>query len=268
MSTYSASFIGSIPENYDTYLGPFLFDPYAADLVERVNALPHAYILEIACGTGRVTQHLADLPETSITATDLNADMIAYAQTKVKHPHVEWKVADAQQLPFEDGVFDLVVCQFGFMFMPDKPKAFGEAFRVLKKGGHVLFSTWDRVENNLPAYISRQVVKAFFEGDPPVFYYTPFSMYDQAEIRSLLEEAGFNHISIELLHKQGTSPKAHDAARGFIKGNPIYLEIINRDPGSILTIEKQLTDELVRQLGDEPLTCRLSAIVSIAGKDH
>src|SRR5437870_8618861 len=125
-------FAGSIPKLYDTYLVPLIFEPYAVDLVNRLASRSLTRVLEIAAGTGVVTRALASvLPESvAIVATDLNQAMLAQASaTGTKRP-VEWRQADAMQLPFEDRIFDAVVCQFGVMFFPEKPKAFSEARRV------------------------------------------------------------------------------------------------------------------------------------------
>src|SRR5690348_11197979 len=143
-------FAGSIPKLYDTYLVPLIFEPYAADIAKRVKARPLARLLELAAGTGVVTRALASaLPESaSIVATDLNQGMLDQAKaTGTKRP-VEWRQADAMQLPFPDATFDAVVCQFGVMFFPDKAKAFAEARRMLRPGGVLLFNVWDRIEDN------------------------------------------------------------------------------------------------------------------------
>src|SRR5829696_7111018 len=119
MQSTDTVFAGSIPELYDRCLGPFLFEPYAADLAERASALEPRRILETAAGTGIVTAALArTLPEAEIVATDLNPDMLRIAQAKAGSARIAFAPADAQSLPFPDGGFDLVVCQFGAMFFP------------------------------------------------------------------------------------------------------------------------------------------------------
>ena len=150
MTDRSAQFTGSIPAAYDRYLGPMLFEPYAADLVARVAVPSKAAVLELACGTGILTQRLRRaLPVTvTLTATDLNEPMVAYARGKMPNAPVTWQQADAQQLPFPDGAFDAVACQFGFMFVPDKAKAFGEVRRVLKPHGLLAFNVWLGLEEN------------------------------------------------------------------------------------------------------------------------
>ncbi|MGE5108155.1 MAG: class I SAM-dependent methyltransferase [Sphingobacteriales bacterium] len=262
MSAVNVAFSGSVPEKYDECLGPLLFEPYALDICKRVKEIPGNAILEIACGTGRVTSHLsAQFPDAKITATDLNPDMISIAKKRISSKNTEWMTADVQQLPFADESFDIIVCQFGFMFVPDKPKAFAETFRVLKKGGQLLFNTWDKIENNGPAKIANEAVTEFFKGDPPTFYKIPFSMYDADEIKTLLANAGYKEVSVENVKKEGRNETAKNTAVGFIEGNPIYVEIINKDPSSIQAIELSLTNKLIQQFGDNPLICELSAFV-------
>src|SRR5713101_996481 len=138
-------FAGSIPKLYDTHLVPLIFEPYAADLVNRLRSRSLSRVLEIAAGTGVVTRALASvLPASvSIIATDLNQAMVDQASVVGTKRTVEWRQADAMQLPFPDGTFDAVVCQFGVMFFPEKSKALGEFHRVLRPGGTLLFNVWD-----------------------------------------------------------------------------------------------------------------------------
>jgi ubiquinone/menaquinone biosynthesis C-methylase UbiE len=140
VSDVAAGFSGSVPQNYDRYLGPVLFEPYAADLVARVPATDGLRVLELACGTGILTRHLrAALPETAtLVATDLNPPMVDYARDAVGAPGIDWRQADMQELAFDDGSFDVVLCQFGFMFLPDTVRGFAEARRVLAPGGMLL----------------------------------------------------------------------------------------------------------------------------------
>lgn len=147
MSHEDSKFAGSIPALYDRYLGPLIFEPYAADLAQRLSGLKHGSVLEIAAGTGILTWELArTLPhDVAIVATDLNQPMLDFASAKRYHPRaITWQQANALDLPFENESFDVVVCQFGVMFFPDKSAAYREILRVLKPGGLFLFSVWDR----------------------------------------------------------------------------------------------------------------------------
>jgi ubiquinone/menaquinone biosynthesis C-methylase UbiE len=142
--TTDAVFSGSIPSLYDKYLGPLIFEPYAQDLANRLSALNAERVLETAAGTGIVTRALERSlsPRGSIVATDLNQPMLDHAAERIPSSRVSWQKADAQALPFPDGAFDAVICQFGVMFFPDRQKAYREARRVLKPGGHFIFNVW------------------------------------------------------------------------------------------------------------------------------
>src|SRR5690349_8003483 len=152
------AFAGSIPHNYDTYLGPLFFEPYAVDLVERLESNDYESVLEIACGTGRVTKHLVKKLSShgQLYATDLNEGMLRIARERLHDDRIDWQVADAHNLPFYDQQFDLVVCQYGIMFFQDKLKALKEVYRVLLPGGRFYFNTWDRIEYNAIADVTRQ----------------------------------------------------------------------------------------------------------------
>lgn len=129
-------YAGTIAANYDRYLGPLLFEPYAIDLAAEIAKCGAGRVLELACGTGRVTRHLVNaVPYAAITATDINPDMLSYAQSQLDYPQIQWQLADAQELPFVDESFDVVCCQFGVMFFPDKVQSLREVNRVLQPGG-------------------------------------------------------------------------------------------------------------------------------------
>src|SRR5688572_31736258 len=187
-------FAGSIPKLYDTHMVPLIFAPYAADLAKRLAARKLSRVLELAAGTGVVTRALATaLPQdVAIVATDLNQAMLDQAAAVGAARAVEWRQADAMQLPFEDAAFDAVVCQFGVMFFPDKPKAFAEARRVLRPGGVFVFNAWDRIEENEFADVVTSSLIALFPKDPPRFLArTPHGYHDRGAIERDLAAAGF-----------------------------------------------------------------------------
>jgi ubiquinone/menaquinone biosynthesis C-methylase UbiE len=147
MAQESTAFDHSTPALYDRYMGPLLFEPYARLIAERSALLQPTRILETAAGTGIVTSAVNEaVPQAQIVATDLNPVMIDFAAQRVRSERVAFQRADAQDLPFPDGSFDLVVCQFGVMFFPDKVRANREAWRVLGSGGRYLLVSFDRLE--------------------------------------------------------------------------------------------------------------------------
>lgn len=267
MPDNNAAFIGTIPENYDRYLGPVLFEPYARDLVARLKLPEEASVLELACGTGIVTRQLrARLgPKARLLATDLNDDMLAYAQRQSEtSAAIEWKQADATDLAFKDQSFDAVVCQFGLMFFTDKEKAAREAYRVLKPNGVFLFSVWDAIELNDLQYIAHTIISDFFEANPPDFYEVPFSYHDQEKINSLLTAAAFRQIQSAPVSLRALAPSAADIATGLVHGNPIITAIRERDESRIPEIMKAIAAEVSLQYGDAPVRARMRALVCSA----
>jgi SAM-dependent methyltransferase len=261
MEATDTQFAGSIPEYYHRCLGPFLFEPYAADLAARAAALRPARILETAAGTGIVTAALVRaLPEAEIIATDLNPDMLRVAGGKVRSPSVAFAPADAQALPFADGAFDLVVCQFGAMFFPDRPAAYREARRVLRQGGLFLFNVWDRLDANPAAQAVAEAVAALFPDDPPGFIgRVPYGYHDKARIEADLRSAGFTEIEAETVAKRSRGA-ARDLAPGLCEGSPLRAEIEARAPERLQEATEAAVAALVARCGD-PVDAAMSAHV-------
>ena len=264
MDNKNAQFAGSIPAAYDRYLGPILFQPYAEDLAARLQVDANGSVLELACGTGILTRVLRDrLPATArLLATDLNEPMFRNAAQKFRQGEaVEWKQADASSLPFGDASFDAVVCQFGIMFVPDKALAAREAHRVLKPNGVFLFNVWDSMEHNALGRIAHETISSFFEKDPPTFYQVPFGYHDQAEIKRVLEEAGFGEIRIEVIAKVGGASRPEDAAKGLVHGNPVAVAITERDPSLLPVITNAVAGALKKHFCGTTVRAPMRAIV-------
>jgi ubiquinone/menaquinone biosynthesis C-methylase UbiE len=235
MKDQELRFSGSVPASYDRLMVPLIFRPYAEELARRAAALAPQRILETAAGTGAVTEALHDAaPSAEITATDLNQPMLDVAAERVRADNVNFVAADAQELPFEDAGFDLVVCQFGAMFFPDRVRAHSEARRVLRPGGHYLLAIWDRIERNALTNISQQTLIEMFPDNPPMFMREgPFSYAEPAAIEADLRAAGFADVQIETIEKRSRVPSAHDAAAALCYGTPMGVEIQDREPGSL-----------------------------------
>ncbi len=231
----AAAYTGSVPRFYDRKLGPLLFEPYADDLVARVPARDGLRVLELACGTGAVTRRLREALPASATlvATDLHEAMTSYARTAVPAAGIDWREADMEALPFADGSFDVVVCQFGLMFPPDKPQAFREARRVLAPGGVLLASVWGVLEENPVMAVMNRTVTALHPEDPPRFFHTPYG-YARKRIAADIAAAGWD-AQLEDVRLE-VPCAAVDVAEGFVRGTPLSHELAERgaDPAAVV----------------------------------
>jgi SAM-dependent methyltransferase len=253
-----------MPETYDRCLGQAVFGPHAADLANRAGALGPERVLELAAGTGILTARLvAALPHASITATDLNMAMVEFASGRVSG--AVWRQADVQDLPFEDCTFDLVVCQFGVMFFPDKVAAFSEVARVLNPSGSFLFNTWDVIERNqFTAALSAGVAKAFPK-DPPTFLVRiPHGYTDLEQVSADLNGAGLEVRQAVTVSLIGHADSAATVAKGFCYGTPLRMAIEER--GDLAANAEIISAEMTARLGPGDVSGPLTAHVVLAGR--
>ncbi|MDP1920509.1 MAG: methyltransferase domain-containing protein [Myxococcales bacterium] len=264
MTPSDATFTGSIPAVYDRHLGPMFFEPYAEDLALRVASSSPRDVLETAAGSGIVTRALfAQLGErATIIASDINPAMLSVAAAASWARTVSWRQADAMALPFGDASFDLVACQFGVMFFPDKRRAFSEVRRVLKRGGRFVFSVWEQLELNEVAHVVAESVAASFPDNPPTLARrVAHGFFDEAIIRALLLEAGFDVVVSEHVKRRSRAPSARDAAVGLCQGTPIRGEIDSRDASRLDEVTATATQALVQRFGAGAIDGSMEAIV-------
>jgi len=257
-------FAGSIPKIYETYLVPLIFQPYADDLAQRVAVRRLGRVLEVAAGTGVVTRALAAaLPgNVEIVATDLNQAMLDQAAAKGTSRPVTWRHADAMQLPFPDGSFDVVVCQFGAMFFPDKAKAFGEARRVLRQCGLFVFNVWDRIEENDFAAAVTDALASVFPGDPPRFMArTPHGYHDRAIIERDVAQAGFGAADVATIRASSRADSPRIPALAYCQGTPLRSEIEARNATGLEEATVAAEREIARRFGTGAVEGRIQAHV-------
>jgi ubiquinone/menaquinone biosynthesis C-methylase UbiE len=261
-------FAGSIPENYDRHMVPLIFEPYAADIARRAASLSPSAVLETAAGSGVVTRALAPRlpPGASYIVTDLNQPMVDYAASRQPpDTRIEWRQADALALPFEDAAFDLVCCQFGAMFFPDRSAAYREAKRVLKPGGRFLFNTWDRIEENVFADDVTNALAKIFPNDPPRFMArTPHGYHDTALIRSELEDAGFSRVAIETRAEQSRASSPRVPAVAYCQGTLLRNEIEARDAGKLEAATDYAESVIADKHGRGEVAAKIQAHVIVA----
>src|SRR4051794_39914437 len=261
-------FAGSVPENYDRYMVPLIFEPYAADIARRAASLSPNAVLEIAAGTGVVTRALAPKlsPVASYTVTDLNQPMLDYAASRQgPDGRLTWRQADAMALPFENGAFDLVCCQFGAMFFPDRVAAYREARRVLQPGGHFLFNVWDRIEeNDFADEVTNTLAKVFPDNPPRFMARTPHGYHDIALIRMELEAAGFSHVVIETRAEQSRASSPRIPAVAYCQGTLLRGEIEARGPGRLEEATDFAAAAIAERHGKGEVAAKIQAHVMVA----
>lgn len=263
-------FGSSISAVYDQYLVPLIFEHYAADMAKRVQAIVAASrasansaqtrdnddrqsatrVLELAAGTGVVTRAMASAMPTDveIIATDLNPAMLEQAQRRGVSGAVRWQKADAMQLPFDDASVDVVVCQFGVMFFPDKVKAFAESRRVLRAGGVLVFNVWDRIEENAWAAAVTEAMARMYPDNPATFMaLVPHGYSDSAQIMQDVRGGGFDDdVAIDVVTARSRAESARDVAVALCQGTPLRNEIEVRG-GRSLAEATAVAEQFIRE---------------------
>ena len=261
MTSSDTSAGGSVQAVYHRHLGPLFFEPYARDLARRLPTTPGSRVLELACGTGILTAALVVSFDrsTEITSTDSNEVMIEMARSHVRSPCVRWQTADATDLPFADRAFDLVVCQYGVMFFPDKIAAAHQVRRVLRAGGEWWFNVWGALHENPIVRVANETIDRFFASDPPTLYQVPFGYSDRRRIADDLRRGGFDEVTIETVDLQGRAPSAEHAAIGLVFGNPVIHAIRERGTGTPEDVVRAVATAIGREFGPGELRVPMRA---------
>ncbi|RJF94046.1 class I SAM-dependent methyltransferase [Sphingomonas cavernae] len=264
MASTDVAFSGSIPEIYDRHLAELLFAPYAEDIAGRVATLRPQSVLETAAGTGLATLQIIEaVPDAQVLATDLNQAMLDIAARRISAPRVEFRAADAQSLPFANATFDVVACQFGMMFLPDRPAGYAEARRVLKPAGTFIFNVWNRLSDSPIAQVVHDAMAALFPDDPPSFFTrVPWGYFDTEELKEDVRRSGFSQVVIETVEKRSRAASPSTAAIGLCQGTPLRAEIEAR--GDLNAATEAAADALEKRFGSGPLDQPMSAHVVVA----
>ena len=270
MSATAFKFSGEGASNYDRYLGPVLFEPYARDLVSRLPGYgPVSNVLEIACGTGRVTRHLRRYFKSPVklTASDFSNDMLDMAKSVVADPSIDFRLEDAQDLSFADNSFDLVVCYFGLMFLADKLKGINEALRVLKPGGRFIFSTWDKTEH-IPVLklVFDDVIIPYVGGDDPKRLLVPFSLYDPEQLQAWMHEAGFTNVDCKRVGLPSGADSPEQVINGLFVKHSLGQQVLEKDPEKYKEMEEKLVEGISREFGSAALKFDLAAFLTSGQK--
>ncbi|MFQ5564319.1 MAG: class I SAM-dependent methyltransferase [Parvularculaceae bacterium] len=264
MSDNAAQFVGDIPIHYDQGLGPVIFEDFARDIARRAAEINASRVLELAAGTGILSRKLRNVlaSDVELIVTDLNEPMLEIARSKFRDDEMaEFTPADAMQLDFPNNHFDLIVCQFGVMFFPDKVGAFREALRVLRPGGTYLFNVWKSMDDNPFSNIAFDITAEFFSDNPPTFYRVPFSYPDPDVVVADIKAAGFENIEFDPVDIQTPVNSWESFARGIVFGNPLIGEILARENTDPEEVMRSFEARCRGIWGDEPTSMPIKATV-------
>jgi SAM-dependent methyltransferase len=260
----------SVFDVYDELLVPLCFQSYADDLATRLAGVDDGALLVVACGTGVETRVLAAAlpPSVAITATDIVPGMVDRAQRHGTTRAVTWDVADAAALPYDDETFDVVVCQFGAMFFPDKVAAFAQAARVLRPGGRLELSSWDCIERNEFGATVAESMRELFPDDPPAFLdRMPFSYHEVDAIRADLVAGGFaTPTEIERVEHRARAASPEVVAGAFCGGTPLRDQLLAGGPERFRHALAGAATAVTERFGDADLDGTSTALVATATK--
>jgi ubiquinone/menaquinone biosynthesis C-methylase UbiE len=262
------SFIGSVPEFYERYLVPLHFEAHARIMIDHVGELRSGHLLEIAAGTGAVTRLLArELPDAvTITATDLNWPMLEMARVQPGTERVRWQQEDAMSLSFANSTFDLILCQFGVMFFPDKVGAFCEAFRVLRPGGCFIFSVWDRTDRNPLMEVIQRALSSLFPEEILRPNLVPYSYHQPEAIRGDLVAAGFVEGELKVVMGRTRAPSARTVAIAAVQGNLLRPKIEAYGPEWLERATETVSKAVTSSFGEGSLSVPNQALLVTAHK--
>lgn len=256
-------------ENYDYYLGPVFFEPYAEYLASQIDITNLSSVLELACGTGRVTRHIRKaLPvHTQFWATDLSPYMLNIAKGKLSEENIHFAQEDIQNLSFDDNTFDLVICQFGLMFLPDKMKGLQEIHRVLKPGGKLMFFTWDDTLN-IPIFglLINDLMLPYFKDEDTSRFFVPFAMNDPQQLTNMIQDAGFKNAESKKVELTTGCVSVDHIENGIFRKHPLGRQMMDKSPKDFEIVAQKFRKGIAKMSSGEKVSTPMSALFTIGAK--
>lgn len=247
----------SIAENYERYLVPTIFAPIAIDFLHAVGVRPGDHVLDVACGTGIVARLAADRvgPTGRVVGLDLLPDMLDCARSLPQtDPPVEWEHAGADNMPFPDAAFTAVLCQQSLQFFPDKLAALREMRRVTAPGGKLGLNVLCDISRTPAMMALAQALTRNIGPGPAAFVHMVGALGNEAELRGLVEEAGFHEVALETVQKNIKFPSPEEFVRQYLISTPLAFDPSVRQ-----------ADEAIRAAVAEEVRSKLAPYMSERG---
>ena len=261
----------SAPEIYERDLVPAVFGPWAPRVVELADPQPGERVVDVACGTGVVTRLAAERVGAAgyVVGVDLNPAMIAVAQlvaSKSPGVPVEWHEASALALPLSDGAFDIVYCQLGLQFFPDRPAALREMHRVLVPGGRLGLMVWRSIQYSPGLGALADALERHIGAEAASIMHAPFALHEADALRTLIAGAGFHGITIQPAAGMVRFPSVEHLVRSYVAGSPLAAHVakISDDARAALVVDT--ASALASYVTDEGLAFPIEAHLASARK--
>jgi ubiquinone/menaquinone biosynthesis C-methylase UbiE len=260
---------GSAAEVYEQHLVPAIFGPWAPVVVDAAGVRPGERVLDVACGTGVVTREAARRlgPRGILVGVDNNPGMLAVARTvPFDGPPVEWREADAMALPFSDTAFDVVFCQLGLQYFPDRSAALREMRRVLVHGGRVVILVWQSIDHSPGFALLADALEGHIGVRAATIMRAPFTLGDGEELRASIAQAGFRDITMFTAVGTVRFRSAADFVQYQVAGSPLSAPVGEANERA----RHELTEEVRRGIAsyesDEGVAFPIGAHVAIGQK--
>ena len=246
----ATSSVASPAEMYESFYGPAIFEPCTRVLLEKVPPRPGEAVLDLACGTGQVARRAASMvgDEGRVVALDVNPGMLEVGRSLPRPPGapVEWVEGDAVSLDLPDRSFDLVLCQQGLQFFPDRACALEQVHRVLRPGGRIGVAVWQGTDRH-PLYAAMTAAEARHLGDlggEEGDLLVPFSLGDEGQLAGLIEESGFSGVQIHKASIQARFPDPDTWVRNMQLAYAAVIPAFEKDPKAFESFVRGIENDI------------------------
>lgn len=258
---------GSPPENYERYFVPAIGEPLARDLIDRAALRAGERVLDVACGTGIVTRLAAEQigPTGTAAGLDVNPGMLAVARSATPADvMIDWHEASAEAMPLPDGAFDVVLCQMGLQFVPDRLAAVREMQRVLAPGGRLVLNAPGPTPP--PMAIMAEALATHISPQVAGFVHAVFSLHDRRELLELLEAGGFRNTVIDHPTKHLTIPPPKDFLWQYIHSTPMCPVVAQADDDALAALEQDVVTGWQPFVHGDAVALEVGLLTAIARK--